>query len=217
MRGIANGTARRRGSSSRAGRAALLAAAGLGLLAVIGAFWPWGWRWPAPGTLNGITIDGRIAEGEWPAAGRRSLTLRDDAGRRLPATGWLAHDHRLLYLALRAPLRSGWDTYLSADWRGPAALLVSQPAPGAWPGYDNYHRQGRRIAASDGAARAATTGPDGVEFELAIPLIDLTLGPRGCIALQLRCGDDGLAEHQWRSPPGSDSDRPATWWRVRLR
>lgn len=173
------------------------------------------------------TIDGTVTDAEWSGATPLSMSFRNGAGNRSREyTGYFTHDGQWLYAGLRTPVASGWDAYcviaLDGDndqqFVGQSSyphkdLLIGQPGPGAWGGYNyyNWDHSGVHVSEPSGTARASKSVSGKLHFEFKIQLGDLSTAAGRTMGMLVSVGEDGTAANTDFFPAGSGWSDVTKW------
>ena len=182
---------------------------------------------PVPAITAAPTIDGKLTEGEWPAA---QFKLAETPGRTpiksLPAAAAMCHDAAMLYVSLTVPLPAGGKLSLGEGWgQHDGAEVCLQALQGDKPAGPIYvvhgFASGKFESVSDAGATvkqaaalgdktkyAAQAGADQWTAEWAVPLSALgsTTSPAGrALTFRFNLGLNRTSTSEWVAWAGTNA------------
>lgn len=178
-----------------------------------------------------VTVDGRMSQGEWAAAGTVKLDFEDALGVPVTADVWLMHDGEALQVAYRFSRADGKvalmpELFLDTDDdKGPSFrsddwwLHLSGGDCAQKGGYDDYATCGEHPFWETAPTPAVRLTSATFEFRVLLSELGLAPGDELGLAVCIRhatevSGDWVDGRSLW--PEGATPDSPATWATARL-
>ena len=183
----------------------------------------------APYTDSDPTIDGEIETDEWSDAGQYTLLFQNHyEEREQDVEVYVQHNGESLYVAVDNKFDNGWDNNTTILFDGNADgnldgsgtlphrdVLVSQPAPSGWSGYDNYKTlgSGENVGSSDELEKASSSEAGTVTYEFKIPLryLGVEVGGLSNVLLRTHTPDHGKGERFYWPVTPQDNPSPSDW------